>query len=132
MTTLRELLSVEKPNMKEIEDFLDQLDQDARRLSQFNEWLERIPEVEWQGLRPIDFVILRPSEDLGRLAAQFESRLPRTFRFFTRGLGTRQTASPDVLSMLMFQHDYLRAVMDVGRRDGAEAAPEVRELMRPS
>ncbi len=112
--------------------FLDQLDQDARRLEQFNEWLEKVPTGEWHGLRPIDLVVLRPSEDLGRLASRFESRLPRTFRFFTRGLGTRQTASPDILSMLMFQHDYLRAVMDVGRRDGAAAAPEVQQLVRPS
>ena len=108
--------------------FLDQLDQDARRLEQFNNWLERVPEDDWHGLRKVELVILRPSEDLGRLAARFESRLPRTFRFFTRGLGTRRTKSPDILSMLMFQTDYLEAVLKIGRDDGREAAPRVAKL----
>ncbi|MEM1247275.1 MAG: patatin-like phospholipase family protein [Acidobacteriota bacterium] len=112
--------------------FLDQLDQDARRLERFNDWIDQIPEGKWHGLRRISLEILRPSEDLGRLAAQFEAKLPRTFRFFTRGLGTRRTASPDILSMLMFQEDYMEAVVEIGRRDGREAAPRVERLLEGS
>jgi NTE family protein len=35
----------------------------------------------------------------------------------TRGLGTRQTTSPDVLSLVMFQPDYLQALIELGETD---------------
>ncbi len=97
--------------------FLDQLDQDARRMHYVNRLLREIPGKRDDNLRPVVLAIIRPSEDLGRLAGRFEARLPRPFRFMTRGLGTRQTASPDLLSMLMFQPDYVRALIECGERD---------------
>jgi NTE family protein len=62
-------------------------------------------------------LVLRPSRDLGRLAGDYEPRLPRVFRFLTRGLGTRKTASPDILSLVMFQQDYLRRLIELGEED---------------
>src|SRR6266852_5923253 len=64
-----------------------------------------------EGLRHIDMLILRPSMDLGRLANDFEAALPRTFRFLVRGLGSRETRSNDLLSLLMFQPDYIARVI---------------------
>ena len=69
------------------------------------------------GLRPIELLVLRPSEDLGRLANAYEADLPKAFRFFTRGLGTRETRSNDMLSLVMFQPDYVRRLMDLGEAD---------------
>lgn len=100
--------------------FLDQLDQDAMRLHRINQLLQKVPEEHQSNLRPVGLTIIRPSRDLGRLAGSFEPGLPPAFRFLTRGLGTRQTASPDLLSMLMFQPDYVQALIECGRRD-AEA-----------
>ena len=70
-----------------------------------------------RNLRHVETLVLRPSLDLGRLSAEFEPRLPRAFRFATRGLGTRDTESPDALSLLMFQSDYTRRLMDLGEAD---------------
>ena len=70
-----------------------------------------------EGLRKIDIVVLRPSVDLGRLAGEYEAKLPGAFRFLTRGLGTRETKSPDFLSLLMFQPDYLRRLIEIGEQD---------------
>jgi hypothetical protein len=67
----------------------------------------------------VDILVLRPLQDLGRMARAFEPRLPKAFRFLTRGLGTRQTASPDVLSLVMFQPDYVQALIELGERDAA-------------
>jgi NTE family protein len=68
-------------------------------------------------MRPVRFLKVRPSEDLGALAAKFEPQLPRAFRFMARGLGTHEQRSPDVLAMLMFQPDYLGELIDMGERD---------------
>ncbi|MGV3707389.1 MAG: patatin-like phospholipase family protein, partial [Gemmatimonas sp.] len=99
--------------------FLDLIDQDIHRLQMVNRLLERIPEASRNGMRPVDILVIRPSEDLGKLARKFEPRLPTAFRFLTRGWGTRRTASPDVLSLMMFQPDYLRALVELGEQDVA-------------
>ena len=97
--------------------FLDQLDGDALQLRTVNSLIEAIPEDKRQGLRPIDLLVVRPSEDLGRLANAYEAELPKAFRFFTRGLGTRETRSNDMLSLVMFQPDYVKRLMDLGEAD---------------
>ncbi len=109
--------------------FLDQLDQDANRLELVNGLLARMPESDRGSLRLVDLVLLRPSEDLGRLATRFEPRLPKAFRFMTRGLGTRDTKSPDLLSLLMFQPDYIRAMIEVGERDAEARHAEIAALV---
>lgn len=100
--------------------FLDVLDRDVRRLERLNSLLRQLPPEARHDLYPIDLLLLRPSQDLGLLAANYEPQLPKVFRFLTRGLGTRETKSPDALSLLMFQPDYLRKLIAIGEQD-AEA-----------
>jgi NTE family protein len=97
--------------------FLDLIDQDVLRLQRTNRLVERLPVEQRHGLRVVDMLVLRPSRDLGRLAGEYEPRLPRLFRFLTRGLGTKKTESPDVLSLMMFQEDYLRRLIALGEED---------------
>lgn len=110
--------------------FLDLLDHDALELERFNSLLENLPEEQRLGLRKIRLFVLRPSVDLGRLAYDFEPRLPRGFRFLTRGLGTRDTRSPDFLSFVLFQPDYLRALMEIGEKDASARADEIQAFLR--
>jgi NTE family protein len=108
--------------------FLDAIDLDSQNLERVNRLLEKGACENDQGLRPIKIVVLRPSVDLGRLAGEYEAKLPRAFRFLTRGLGTKQTESPDFLSLLMFQPDYLRRIIAIGEADAEAQLPEIREL----
>jgi NTE family protein len=109
--------------------FLDLLDGDALHLQQINQLVARLPEAERDGLRHIDLLVLRPSQDLGQLANQFEPELPTTFRFITRGLGTRETRSNDLLSLVMFQSDYLRQLIDMGEADAAARVDDIRQFL---
>ncbi|MGH7693912.1 MAG: patatin-like phospholipase family protein, partial [Gemmatimonadaceae bacterium] len=97
--------------------FLDLIDQDVARLERMNRLLERVSEAQRGTMRVVDILVIRPSRDLGRLAYEYEPRLPKGFRFLTRGLGTRRTASPDILSLVMFQEDYLRRLIELGEAD---------------
>jgi NTE family protein len=108
--------------------FLDAIDLDARNLQRINDLLEDGACDNRLGLRPIKIVVLRPSVDLGRLAGEYEAQLPRAFRFLTRGLGTKQTKSPDFLSLLMFQPDYLRKIIAIGEADAEAQLGEIKEL----
>jgi NTE family protein len=105
--------------------FLDLIDQDAFRLERLNRLLERVSEEQRMGMEVVKLIVLRPSQDLGRLAREHEPQLPGAFRFLTRGLGTRETRSPDMLSMLMFQSDYIRRLMEMGEADAEARADEL-------
>lgn len=110
--------------------FLDLLDNDALRLERLNRLLESLPEEQRVGLKTVDLLTLRPSCDLGKLAGTFEAQLPRAFRFLTRGLGTKETKSPDFLSLILFQADYLRALIEIGEADARARADEIEAFLR--
>ncbi|ADE14505.1 Patatin [Nitrosococcus halophilus Nc 4] len=109
--------------------FLDVFDNDALRLGRINRLIARLPERQRYGLRPVKLLLLRPSQDLGKLANEYEPALPRSFRFMTRGLGTRETRSNDVLSLLMFQPDYLHRLMELGCHDAQKRSDEIRKFL---
>jgi NTE family protein len=98
-------------------------------MNQINDLIARLPVHERNGLRHIDLLVIRPSEDLGRLANAYEPDLPRAFRFLTRGLGTRETRSNDMLSLVMFQRDYVRRLIEMGEADAAARLPEIRAFL---
>ncbi|HEX2339873.1 MAG TPA: patatin-like phospholipase family protein [Vicinamibacterales bacterium] len=109
--------------------FLDQLDADALHMQQVNRFIARLPPAERDGLRHIDLLVLRPSEDLGRLANAYEPELPRAFRFLTRGLGTRETRSNDMLSLVMFQKNYVRRLIEIGEADAQARIADIRRFL---
>jgi NTE family protein len=97
--------------------FLDVMDEDASRMERANAFLRDLPPGERHGYRLVDLAVVRPSQDLGRLAAEFEPQLPRAFRFLTRSLGTQQTSNADFLSLLMFVPEYLQRLIEMGEAD---------------
>jgi len=109
--------------------FLDDLGRDAQELQRINMLLREVPPEKRRGLRPIQLLVARPSQDLGRLVAEYEPRLPRLFRHLTRSLGSRETSTPDILSLLAFDPDYISALIAIGESDAATHADEIRALL---
>lgn len=110
--------------------FLDVLDHDAMRLERINSLLRELPEEKRQGLREVACRVMRPTAHLARLASRYEPELPPGLRFLVRGLGAKETKSPDFLSMLMFQPDYIRHLIDLGEEDFANRAEEIVGFLR--
>jgi NTE family protein len=110
--------------------FLDVVDEDVNRMERFNRLLCQLPPEDHHGMAPVEVVALRPSVDLGSLAGEYEPKLPGFFRFLTRSLGTRETTSPDFLSLIMFQPDYLRRLIEIGEADADERGDELEALLR--
>ena len=111
--------------------FLDNLDYDALTIQRVNALLEAHPSPQETGFHPVKLLLIRPSQDLGVIANEFESELPRTFRFATRGLGTRETRRADMLATLMFQPGYIRRMIAIGEQDGDRRHDEVAAFLRP-
>ena len=110
--------------------FLDDLDRDALELERINRLLRAVAPEKRLGLRPIELLVIRPSVNISRLAAEYEPQLPRVFRHLVRGLGSREVQSPDVLSLLTFQPEYLVRLMELGETDAAAHASRIRALLR--
>ena len=112
--------------------FLDSLDSDLERLLRINETLALIPpeRLERSGLRlrPIPALVLRPSQDLGRLAADEYDRFPAMLRYLLRGIGATGSAGEDLLSYLAFEPIYVRRAMDLGHSDTMARRAEVEEF----
>jgi NTE family protein len=113
--------------------FLDAMDEDSLRLQRSNEFLRDLPPDLRRGYRLIDFAVVRPSQDLGKLAAEYEPQLPRTFRFLTRSLGTQDTSNADFMSLFMFVPEYLQRLIEIGEADAeAKIAAIMRVAVAPS
>jgi NTE family protein len=109
--------------------FLDLIDQDSLRLETVNKLVEKMPLDKRDGMRPISFLNVRPTQDLGALAKGYEDRLPRLFRWMVRGLGTSEQKSPDVLSMLLFEPEYLNKLMSLGEADAERRGEELHKFL---
>jgi len=109
--------------------FLDVIDEDVIRMERMNEMIRKLDAGDRNGFKPIDLMVLRPSRDLGKLAADFEKYLPTSLKLFTRALGARETESPDVVSMLMFEPHYTKVLIETGMADVDARVDELRSFL---
>jgi len=109
--------------------FLDAIDEDVLRMERMNEMLRKMRPEDRDGLKPIDLLVLRPSMDLGKLAGRYEQYLPRQLKLLVRALGARETESPDFVSLLLFEPEYTRRLIDAGESDVELRLPEIRTFL---
>ncbi len=114
--------------------FLDSVDSDLERLNRMNRTLSLIPrdKLEKLEVRPIPALVLRPSQDLGKLAADEYVRFPRMLRYLLKGIGASGHAGEDLLSYLAFEPTYVRRVMDLGYDDTMSRRDEVADFFGSS
>ena len=105
--------------------FLDQLDQDVHQMERTNTLLKHIDEEHRGGLREIGLLVIRPSEDLGALAFDLRNRIPSTLRYLLNRFGSGQSESDDFVSTLLFHHDYVQRLIEIGERDADAQAEEI-------
>ena len=106
--------------------FLDMIDEDVSRMERMNEMIRKMPLDDRNGFRPIDLCVLRPSVDLGKLAARYQKYLPLNLRMIMRALGANETESPDFVSLLMFEPHYTKELIALGEYDVESRLDELR------
>ncbi|HSB96581.1 MAG TPA: patatin-like phospholipase family protein [Spongiibacteraceae bacterium] len=101
--------------------FIDSLEADIERLQRVNKTLAAMPadavathELE---LRPIAALVIRPSIRINEIAAQHAQYLPRGIRFLLHGIGGMRHSGANVISYLLFERPFCRALIKLGYAD---------------
>lgn len=109
--------------------FMDRMAADLDRLERTNRLLE-----DWTddcappaGLRRVEPLMIRPSQDLRVVAERHAHRIPASVRTLLRGIGA--WGNGRMAGFLLFEAEYCRELIELGYADGMAAGDEVRELM---
>jgi len=109
--------------------FMDYLTNDLSRLRRINRTLEHVPEDrrERTGLRPVDTLLVQPSEDVREIAVRHRHRVPASVRTLLKGVGA--WGGGRLPSYLLFEAEFCRELIELGYRDGLEQADAIRALL---
>ncbi|MDT8410732.1 MAG: patatin-like phospholipase family protein [Wenzhouxiangellaceae bacterium] len=110
--------------------FMDYLNNDLARLKRINRTLQHIPESARPetGLRPVDALLIQPSQDLREVSNRHMHRIPASVKTLLRGVGAW---GPGRLpSYLLFEAEFCRELIDLGYTDGLARQSEIEQLMR--
>ncbi len=108
--------------------FMDGMYSDLERLTRINQLLDHSASVA-TGMRPIDTMLIVPSEDLREIAHKHRAELPMAIRALLRGVGGRSPGENRLLSFLLFEQAYTRELIELGYRDALKVKDQLREFV---
>jgi NTE family protein len=114
--------------------FLDSLAVDIERMTRVNLTLSVLTEEQKMrtALRPIDMLIIAPSERLDEIASRHVFSLPRPIRMLLGGIGATEVRGAALASYLLFEASYTGELIQLGRKDALARRSDVLAFFGPA
>ncbi|NQD91159.1 patatin-like phospholipase family protein [Pseudomonas sp. CrR25] len=100
--------------------FVDSLEGDIELLERLNQMGRLIPpelHPRGLGLKPVEVLVIAPSQPLDAVAERHRHELPAVLRLFLRGPGATKSSGANVLSYLLFESGYCNELIELGYQD---------------
>ncbi|MDP2805985.1 MAG: patatin-like phospholipase family protein, partial [Gallionellaceae bacterium] len=107
--------------------FLDSMEVDLERLRRINHTVSFIPKELRQHtkLRHVEVLVISPSQPIEEIAERHLSALPWTIRILLRSVGVMRRRGANLVSYLLFDKTYCRALIALGYQDAMQHKAEI-------
>ncbi|MFZ2541809.1 MAG: patatin-like phospholipase family protein [Gallionella sp.] len=111
--------------------FLDHMSVDLERLKKINELVAVMPiEMrESNNLQHVDVMVISPSRPIDKIAERYLKELPWTIRLLFRLVGVRHNSGVSLISYLLSEKKFCRALIDLGYQDALSRREEIMEFL---
>jgi NTE family protein len=80
-------------------------------------------------MRPIDILVVLPSEDIRDIAYRHRKALPFALRALLHGISGRRQSENRLLSYLLFEQSFTRELIELGYRDAMKYRREIQAFV---
>jgi NTE family protein len=105
--------------------FTDGLYSDLERLQQINHIVGKGVADGPAAFKPIEMLLILPSEDLSEIARRHVGSLPRSLRTLLRSMGALNYDGGQLMSYIMFQSTFTRELIALGYRDAMSRSHDI-------
>ena len=113
--------------------FLDSMEVDLERLQRINRTISAMPEEVRQktSLQHVEILLFAPSQPIEKIAERYADKLPWTIRALLRLLGAMRHSGATLVSYLLFERSFCRALIDLGYQDAMSRRAEIVAFFEP-
>ena len=113
--------------------FSGSLYSDLERLDRINQVIAQNQsqkvQTETKEMKHIDYLVISPSVDLTLIAMDCYKDIPFSLRMLFKGIGIEKDTNSELLSFLLFESSFTRALIDLGFHDAMERKEEIKNFL---
>jgi len=111
--------------------FLHNMDVDLERLRKVNDLVALMPKDMHDStkLKHVDVLVISPSQPIDKIAERYVKELPWTIRLLLRLIGVHKHSGVTLVSYLLSEKKYSRALIELGYQDAMSRRDEIMKFL---
>jgi len=111
--------------------FLDHMEVDLERVKKINDLVAIMPAEmrESTNLKHVEVMVISPSQPIDKITERYVKELPWTIRLLLRLVGARHHSGVTLVSYLLSEKKFCRALIDMGYQDALNRRDEIMKFL---